>query len=178
MMTTTHAITGAAAWLTTATALHHHIHPAVVGAGTVLAWYSAKAPDIDNPDSRPAHQVDRLIPGLPAWINQHAGHRGITHWGATAIGTGAVFTTLFSALSTTLWWLGLAIGIGWLTHILGDCLTWQGAPLVAPFNNQPVRPPYGWRFQTNGVFERLVVRRFAEFWAITATAGFAYTLFN
>lgn len=178
MMTTTHAITGAAAWLTTATAVHHHIHPAVAGAGAVLAWYAAKAPDIDNPDSTPARQIDKLIPGLPAWLKQNFGHRGLTHWGITALGIGTAFALLFGALSTTLWWLGLAIGVGWLTHILGDCLTWRGAPLMAPFTDQPVRPPYGMRFQTNGTFERLVVRRFVEFWAAIATAAFAYTLFS
>lgn len=178
MMTITHAITGGAAWLTTATAVHHHIHPVVAGVGTLLAVYAAKAPDIDNPGSRPAHQVNKLIPGLSVWLEQNLGHRGLTHWGITALGTGAIFALLFGALSTTLWWIGLAIGIGWLTHILGDCLTWRGAPLLAPFTNRPVRLPYGLRFQTNGTFERLVIRRLVEFWAAAATVAFAYTLFN
>lgn len=178
MMTKTHAITGGAAWLTTATAFHHHIHPAVVVAGTALAWFSAKAPDIDNPDSLPAHQIDKLTPGLSTWIEQHAGHRGCTHWGVTALGTGAVFAVIFGAISTMLWWLGLAIGIGWLAHVLGDCLTWSGAPLMSPFTARPVRPPYGWRIQTNGKCERLVIRRVAEFWAIVSAVAFAYTLFN
>lgn len=66
----------------------------------------------------------------------------------------------------------------WLTHILGDYLTWKGAPLLAPFTHRPVRLPYGLRIQTNGLFERLVIRRFAEFWAVTATVGFAFTLFT
>lgn len=178
MMTSTHAVSGAAAWLTlvAATTSVHHIHPGVVAAGTLLAWGAAKAPDIDNPGSRPARQVDRLIPGLSEWLSQAAGHRGVTHWGVTAVILGALSEALFSALNPALWVLGLAVGLGWLAHILGDCLTWAGTPLLAPFRAGVVRPPYGWRFETGGVFERQIVRPLLWTWALVALIAYIYTL--
>lgn len=175
MMSHNHAITGAAAWLTTSAALHPH--PTVAAAGTIIAWYAARLPDVDNPNSRPAHQLNRIAPGLPRWLNRHAGHRGITHWGSVAFFVGLLIASLFSLVVPPLWWLGLAVGIGWITHILGDCLTWDGAPLLAPFTFRPVRPPYGLRFKVGGRIERYIVHPLAVLWAVAAALAFVSTLF-
>jgi membrane-bound metal-dependent hydrolase YbcI (DUF457 family) len=178
MMTSTHAPIGVASWLTTATLLGDHIDPIIVGVGAVLAWTAAKIPDIDNPNSDPGRQLDKLVPGLPAWLAQTTGHRGITHWGITAIGAGVVFALLGGAVDDTLWWLGVAVGLGWITHVIGDCLTWNGAPLLAPFTRRTTRPPYGYRIRVNGPFERQVIRPAARLWALTEVIMFASTLFN
>ena len=81
---------------------------------------------------------------------------------------------LFAAITPQLAWFGAALGLGWLAHIVGDCLTWQGAPLFAPFIFRPIRSPYGYRFKTGGTFECAVIRRLMKIWAIVAAAMFVY----
>lgn len=54
------------------------------------------------------------------------------------------------------WLWAVAIGLGCVMHILGDCPTTQGAPLWAPFSWQPVVLPFS--FKTGGPFEMRVVR--------------------
>lgn len=172
MMTHTHGISGAAAWITMSAILYPH--PVIVAAGTGIVWSAATLPDIDNPDSRPGHQLDQLIPGLPVWLEQHAGHRGITHWGISAVLLGGILAFLLAAITPVLAWLGVAVGLGWLVHILGDCLTWQGAPLLAPFVDKSIRPPYGWRFKTGGRFELLIVRWVFFIWLVAATNCYVF----
>jgi membrane-bound metal-dependent hydrolase YbcI (DUF457 family) len=63
----------------------------------------------------------------------------------------------FLAHVHSLWWLwSLAVGIGCVAHILGDCPTSAGAPLFAPLSWEPVILPF--TFRTGGTFERRVVK--------------------
>lgn len=60
------------------------------------------------------------------------------------------------------WWLGLAIGLGCLVHVAGDCLTKHGCPVWWPLVVKgrrwyQVRPPEGLRMTTGGGVERVVL---------------------
>lgn len=54
------------------------------------------------------------------------------------------------------WLWAIAVGIGLAIHCLGDCSTTSGAPLLAPFSWDDIRPPF--TFRTGGWFELNVVR--------------------
>lgn len=159
MMTQTHAITGLAAWMAGDAALRAFTdHPYTTTiAGACIAFYAAKAPDIDNPDSRPGRQINRLIPGLSDTIESVFGHRGITHWAVTGLINGAIIGFLASMVNASLWWIGLAVAVGWTAHIAGDCCTYRGAPAFAPFRRGVVRLPYGYRIECGGQDEIEIV---------------------
>lgn len=79
-------------------------------------------PDIDAPNSK----ISKKIPIIPWLIAAVSKHRGIFHsvWFAIAISfTLAYFTeTMF----------GIALLIGYLSHLLADGLTTQGVNLIHP----------------------------------------------
>jgi membrane-bound metal-dependent hydrolase YbcI (DUF457 family) len=60
--------------------------------------------------------------------------------------------------------LGLAVGVGCVVHLLTDCLTEHGSPLLAPLTWKPVRLPKWLRCKTGKKGER----RWS--WAFTALA--------
>jgi membrane-bound metal-dependent hydrolase YbcI (DUF457 family) len=49
-------------------------------------------------------------------------------------------------------WLGVAIGLGCLIHVAGDCFTERGCPVFWPVGKK-IRLPWRLGFQTGGVFE-------------------------
>lgn len=155
-----------------ASALSNSIEPTIVAAGAGLSWFSAQAPDIDHPGSSAGRLLNRFAPGLPEWLEQRLGHRGMTHWGITGLTIGFLASIGFYVLSPTLVWLGVAIGMGWFTHSLGDCLTNSGVQLLAPFSRHMVRPRDGWRFPTGGSIETMVIHPLMI--SLAATAGCAY----
>jgi membrane-bound metal-dependent hydrolase YbcI (DUF457 family) len=53
--------------------------------------------------------------------------------------TAALFVT-FLLLGVTYSWLGLAIGVGCLAHVIGDCLTEQGCPVLWPIKGKWLLP--------------------------------------
>lgn len=167
MMTQTHGITGIAVWmtgdaLTRVCQLHHPYW--ITLAGALIAWEAAKAPDIDNPDSRPGRAANRLVPGMSTTIESLFGHRGLTHWASTGIAIGVTIGSLASLIHPTLWWIGLAIAIGWLTHLAGDACTYQGVPAYGPFSNRPIRLPYGKRIACGGKTETQFVYPLVRVW--------------
>lgn len=170
MMTQTHGAIGAAVWmsgdaLTHALGLNHPYY--VTFAGALLTWAAAKIPDVDNPDSRPGRQINRLIPGMSDAIEAAFGHRGLTHWGLTGIVNGLALGALACLIAPSLWWIGLAVIVGWLTHIAGDCCTYRGAPAYGPFNCDPIRLPYGYRIECGGPVEARVVYPIALVWMLS-----------
>ncbi|HEY9522007.1 MAG TPA: metal-dependent hydrolase [Thermopolyspora sp.] len=50
-------------------------------------------------------------------------------------------------------WLGLAIGVGCLAHVVGDCLTERGCPVLWPIKGRWLLP-YRIGFKTGQAFER------------------------
>lgn len=182
MMTKTHAATGFAAWMAgdTIVRIIGSDHPYYIAiAGGLIAYNAAKAPDIDNPDSRPGRQINNLLPGLSNAINALLGHRGATHWIATGVFNGAALGVLAVLVYPPLWWVGLAVMVGWTTHIIGDCCTYQGAPAYGPFTTRPVRLPYGYRIECGGNIETTIVYPAALVAAVaTVPVSIAYVLFN
>jgi len=182
MMTRTHGVTGLAVWMsgdTLTRALDPH-HPYYVTiAGALIAWAAAKAPDIDNPNSRPGRQANKLIPGMSDAIEAAFGHRGLTHWASTGIVNGIALGALAFLINPSLWWIGLAVIVGWLTHIAGDCCTYRGAPAYGPFNRNPVRLPYGYRIECGGPIEARIVYPLAFVWALSmSTMSVALAVFS
>jgi len=182
MMTQTHGVTGLAMWMSgdaLARALGAN-HPYYVTiAGALIAWGAAKAPDIDNPNSRPGRQVNKLIPGLSDMIESVVGHRGLTHWASTGIANGVTLGAIASLINPSMWWIGLAVTIGWLTHIAGDCCTYRGVPAYGPFNLDPIRLPYGYRIECGGQIETRIVYPLTVVWALSVfTTSVALTVFS
>lgn len=179
MMTQTHGMTGIAVWMTgdtIARACGADHSPFVTLAGVVLAWAAAKAPDIDTPDSTPGHQINKLVPGLSNTIQAAFGHRGLTHWATTGLVNGAAIGALACLINPSLWWIGLAVTVGWITHIAGDCCTYRGAPAFGPFRRGMVRTPYGYRIECGGPAETRFVYPAMLVWALSMSiASFALT---
>lgn len=174
MMTQTHAVTGLAVWMSGDTLIRafgvdHPYYMTVAGA--LLAWAAAKAPDIDNPDSRPGRQINRLLPGASDAVQALLGHRGATHWVATGVVNGAALGLIAFLVVSAWWFIGLAVSVGWLTHIAGDCITYRGAPAFGPFRRTPVRLPYGYRIKVGGPIEVKIVYPAAVVWAMSMSAA-------
>jgi membrane-bound metal-dependent hydrolase YbcI (DUF457 family) len=51
---------------------------------------------------------------------------------AAAFASGAVFLARAQPVETVAWWFAVAIGVGCLVHLFGDCVTTQGAPVFWP----------------------------------------------
>lgn len=175
MMTQTHGATGIALWatgdaLTRVLGSNHH-HYYLTLAGALITWVAAKAPDIDNPDSRPGRQLNRIIPGASNVIERILGHRGPTHWISTGIVIGLVVGLLAHTIAPSWWWIGLATTAGWSIHIAGDCCTHKGAPAYGPFRRTPIRLPYGYRIECGGEIETNIIRPAAALWALLALAA-------
>ncbi|WP_433224419.1 metal-dependent hydrolase [Microtetraspora malaysiensis] len=69
--------------------------------------------------------------------------------------TAGVFAT-FLLLGVGYAWLGPAIAVGCLTHIVGDCLTEHGCPVLWPIKGRWVLP-YKIGFKTGKAFEQKVL---------------------
>ncbi len=81
-------------------------------------------------------------------------HRGLTHRGLTAL--------LALALGCLIGWrlgyadVGLAFGLGYLSHLIGDAMTKHGVPLLWPLPGQFHLLPGPLRIRTGGPVENLV----------------------
>lgn len=93
----------------------------VIFFGIVL--FASLLPDIDSPNSRLGHKAgifSRLI-------NTFLGHRGIFH---SLLMTLMFSYTLFYFFGVT---YGIAMFLGYMSHLMADSLTKQGINLLAPF---------------------------------------------
>lgn len=156
MMGRNHVTSAAVMWLAgCAAASAVGIEPSaqVVILGTPLCAASALLPDLDHQKSviaRSLGPVSRLL----AWgVSQACGHRGLTHTAACAMVVGLAVTILSGlTLGWSWWWLGAPVAVGCLTHILGDCLTISGCPLLWPL---PIR---GDRWRMVGIWKPMRFR--------------------
>lgn len=157
MMGPTHIAINAATWTSGVAAYQAAtgriaFFPATVG--TLLVIATSRIADVDSPDSA----IGSRVPRFSRWLDAHFGHRRSPfHWGTVPIQIGCLLclASLFTAPSW--WWVGLAVGGSWWLHIAADCLTWMGAPLMAPISMRMVRPRYGRRIQCGGLLEREVI---------------------
>ena len=122
--------------------------------GMVAVMLGALAPDIDAKKSQIRYELGPAGLAISSWL-QSVGvqHRGLTHYGLTTIA--------IIALSALLgWWLdyldvGLAFGLGYLSHVLADSLTIAGTPLLWPLKKKKNFHllPRGLRLRTRGPVE-------------------------
>lgn len=170
----THTTINTAAWLTGIAAYQQTNRPATIAAtaGTILVVATSRLPDVDHAKSGPGYRMNRLIPGLPKYLEEKFGVRkSPLHWGLIPILIGVTCSILATQIHPSLWWTGIAIGGSWWMHIAADCLTWMGAPLIAPLSFKMIRPRYGYRFKTGGRFERCIVFVVALIWCGLATSA-------
>src|SRR3989344_7947276 len=86
---------------------------------------SSSFPDIDSDKSK----IGRRFPIISKLINLLFGHRGIFH---------SIFPPLillFAFWYLNLFYIGLAVFIGYLTHLIGDSLTLEGINFLYPFSS-------------------------------------------
>jgi inner membrane protein len=81
-------------------------------------------------------------------------HRGLTHYGITTL-----IVMVVSALLA--WWagyldVGLAFGLGYLSHVFADSMTVAGTPLLWPKKGRFHILPRALRFRTGGAVETLI----------------------
>lgn len=102
--------------------------------GVVVSSLASLAPD----------WINVAIPGVRA--KGMMGHRGFTHWGLTALVTtllvwSATKGVRLSFVGALAWWLYWCVG--YVSHLLLDCLTEHGAPVLWPISGEvrllPVR---------------------------------------
>jgi membrane-bound metal-dependent hydrolase YbcI (DUF457 family) len=98
-------------------------------------------------------------------------------WAASVGGDPAGWwpAALDAAASTT-GWLGLAVALGCLVHMLGDMLTLSGCPALWPVplggeRWREITTPRALSFRTGGAFERLLVEPLCLVAAIAALPG-------
>lgn len=95
------------------------------------------------------------VRGLMADWAKREGWVGVTVVSALAAGW-----VLWTFPSDNYWWLGVAVAVGATMHLLGDMVTKQGCPIMAPF---PVRGKRWWEFTTpvritaGGWFEKVLL---------------------
>jgi membrane-bound metal-dependent hydrolase YbcI (DUF457 family) len=155
-----HGLSATLAWLTGVDLLQAagvRIGPAAAIGGTVVAFAGGLLPDIDHCGSKAAHSLGSVSETTAAGAQRLWGHRQFTHWPATHVLLGVFVGALVAAIIPALWWLGLAIAAGCLSHSLGDALTREGAPLLGPFSDRLLGLPQRLRFCSGGRFELLVV---------------------
>lgn len=127
----------------------------LVAAGGLVAVtaFGALLPDFDHDDAmlpRGFGWIGRLV----AWcIGRTFGHRSITH---SLLGVALLTAVLgFAPLVTPVpWWVSVGLVLGCLVHIVGDCLTVSGCPLLWPAKR---RFKLGPGFSTGKVFETAVL---------------------
>ena len=103
--------------------------------GMVAVMLGALAPDIDATKSQIRYELGPAGLAVSTWLKLFGvQHRGLTHYGLTTIAVIAVSTLVG-------WWLdypdiGLAFGLGYLSHVLADSLTIAGTPLLWPLQKR------------------------------------------
>lgn len=150
MMGRTHWVIGGASWLGGMVAANTGgnlpLNPTVIAGGFVIASIAALLPDIDTKNSL-ASKMLGPVTGIISWVvrKTFGGHRKITH---SLIGAGIMGLAVFGT-SQALHiqpWVGAAVMIGWLSHVIVDMITREGCPLLWPFS----KVKYGLHFVTTG----------------------------
>jgi membrane-bound metal-dependent hydrolase YbcI (DUF457 family) len=148
------------------------------GGYLVVCAVFALVPDLDHPSAR----LGRLLPPLCwllTWLAKVAfyasrerndppksnGHRGLTHTFVFALSLFPIALALIALLPVSipypaLW--ALACTVGALAHILGDCCTEHGCPVLWPLEIRGARwrrygIPVWFRFKTGKKVEKLVI---------------------
>lgn len=115
----------------------------------------ALAPDIDAERSEIKGTLGLLgsVSGLVLRIFG-VGHRGLTHYGLTGLAVLLISTLLGGRLGYGD--VGLAFGLGYLSHLLADAMTLSGAPLLWPWPGSIHVLPRPLRIRTGGLAEQFI----------------------
>jgi len=81
-------------------------------------------------------------------------HRGLTHYGLTGLAVLLVGSLLGGRLGYAD--VGLAFGLGYLSHLLADALTLSGVPLLWPLPGNVHLLPRSLRLRTGGLAEQIL----------------------
>jgi len=103
-----------------------------------LVAFGALLPDVDHEGST----INRRFP-LTRWVPWFFEHRGFFHslWPPAIL---CILAAWAGAL-----WLGLYVGVGYLSHLASDALTHMGIRPLHPFGNWRIAGP----FMTGGILE-------------------------
>lgn len=108
----------------------------------LLVAIASSFPDIDHPRSK----ISKLLFPVSWIISWVASHRGIFHSVFPIIGLYFLFD--YIGLST----VGIAIGIGYLSHLIGDALTYNGIDFLYPLSRFKIAGP----ISTGGLLEMII----------------------
>jgi inner membrane protein len=129
----THLTVGCTSWITVcALAGSPRLIPLTLG--TAVAGAGALLPDIDR------GKVMRRLTG---------GHRHATH-SLLGAAVAALAAVLVSDFTVVIWWLPVALVIGWLSHVAADSLTVRGCPWLWPWPRRFWLLPRSFRISTGG----------------------------
>ncbi|MCP4996785.1 MAG: metal-dependent hydrolase [Gammaproteobacteria bacterium] len=122
----------------------------------VAAVLGSLIPDLDAEEgSMLQYELGEAGMMFSGWLQSFTEHRGLTHYGVTAL----VITLVSTALG---WWfgfwdVGLSFGLGYGSHVLADGMTLAGVPLFGPWQQEKVHIlPRSVRIRTGGPVEPLV----------------------
>ncbi len=116
------------------------------------------SPDLDAGESKlKRFAVIGITPFAPLSqvLHQSFGHRGLLH---SLAGLG-LFTVL-CALPLALWLgapFGMALSLGYASHLLADSATKSGVPLLYPHRKRHHLLPKGWRLTTGSMAEEMLL---------------------
>ena len=124
----------------------------------LIAVIGALAPDLDASESKlKRFSVIGITPFAPLSqvLHQSFGHRGLLH---SLAGLGLF--TILCALPFALWlgWpFGIALSLGYASHLLADSATKSGIPLLYPQRKRYHLLPKGWRLTTGSMAEEMIL---------------------
>ena len=108
----------------------------------LIVMLASGLPDIDHPKSKYGRKLFFL--SIPiSWVSKH---RGIFH---SVFPPLVIFAVSYYYHYT---FIGLAIFIGYISHLIGDALTKQGINFLHPFSTFEIRGP----ISTGALFETLI----------------------
>lgn len=114
-------------------------------AAATIGGVAALLPDIDTPYSK----VGNAIPIFPRLLNFFLGHRGVLH---SPIGVTMFFLPLLSLLQ--LQPLVIAAMAGVMSHIMLDCLSDSGCPILFPIKRKHYGIPL---VRTGSIIEKFLL---------------------
>lgn len=141
MLGITHCTIGTGAGL--ALALATHQPPLQAGALALLGGLGGLLPDVDSP-----HALIHRLAIVTRLVALFVKHRGITHSLLALALVGAL------ALRFPPW--GLALALGYSSHLIADAVTIEGIPLLYPWGRMfHLLPPHT-RLKTGGLVESFI----------------------
>lgn len=108
----------------------------------LLVAIASSFPDIDHPKSK----ISKLLFPISWVISWVASHRGIFHSIFPVIGLYFLFD--YFGLS----FVGIAIAVGYLSHLVGDALTYNGIDFLYPISRFKISGP----ISTGGLLEAVI----------------------